>query len=139
MTAADRFIESAAVVSGGSAWLLSRILLSANVAKVIANPPSWLDRADLAATVAAIHRAASAQARRLELAQRETATVLDATAPDCPSSWTVQRAADYLRLSPRRVQEIALVELGGRRVGRSWQLDETAVRAYERQRRGAAA
>jgi hypothetical protein len=51
----DRYIEGA-LVHGSSAWLLGRILASPGVATVLRNPPGWVDRAELAATVAAIHQ-----------------------------------------------------------------------------------
>ena len=133
VTAADRFLEHAAVVAGDTAWLLSRILVSPDVAKVVANPPRWCDRAELAATVAAIHRAARASR---ELAQREDADQTDAEAPESGTGWSVKHSAGYLGLSVRRVQELAPTELGGRLVGGVWVLDEQAVRECGRRRRG---
>jgi hypothetical protein len=127
--------QSTAMVSGSPAVLLDRLLRSPNVAKVLSCPPSWVDFGDLATTVAAIHLAGRAWA---EQAAREDATVLNAVVPDCPSVWTVQRAAEYLQLSQRRTQEIARAQLGGRKSGRAWVLDEVAVRVFERERRGVA-
>lgn len=133
----QRYIEAGAVVTGGPALLLSRILRSPNVATVLRNPPGWVDRGALAATVEAIHRAA----RRFESAsaalEREDATVVGAVMPESDAGWTTRRAADYLGLSPRRVQERA-AEFGGRKVGRQWIFDELAVRQYERRRQVAA-
>ena len=121
------------MVAGGLAWLLSRVLRSPDVATVVACPPPWLDRADVVATLAAIHLAASALEAGLTARERETAIEAGAVAAHSDPDWTVGRAADYLRLSPRRVQELAC-ELGGRKVGRQWLLDEVAVRVYERAR-----
>lgn len=131
----SRFVEQpAALVSGGPAWLLSRILPSREVVKVLSRPPPWLDRADVAATVAAIHRVAKELNPPPTALERDTATLVGAVTPESP--WTVRRAVDHLQLSVRRVQELAL-DLGGRRVGRHWLLDEVAVREFARQREGA--
>lgn len=133
----DRYVEGA-LVHGSSAWLLSRILASPGVATVVSNPPGWVDRAELAATIAAIHTAASRFDTASSAAhEREDAALLGAVTPQLDPAWTVRRAADYLGLSDRRVQELA-AELGGRRVGRAWILDEVAVREYERRRQRAA-
>jgi len=133
----ERYIEGA-LVRGSSSWLLSRILASPGVATVVDNPPRWVDRAELAATIAAIHTAA----RRFDTAsaahEREDAALLGAVTPQLDPAWTVRRAADFLGLSERRVQERA-AELGGRKVGRQWILDEVAVRQeYQRRRQRAA-
>ncbi|MGH3546833.1 MAG: helix-turn-helix domain-containing protein [Pseudonocardiaceae bacterium] len=136
MMPADRYIEAAALVAGCSAWLFSRILRSPNVAAVLASPPSWVDRAELNATVSAVHRAGRTFEAAATAPEREDATMVGAVVPDCPSAWTVARAAEFLRLSPRRVQELAAAELGGTRIGRVWLLDEVAVREYEHLRRG---
>lgn len=135
----SRYVEHAAVVSGAPAWLLSRILRSPNVATVVNNAPRWIDHAELNATVEAIHGAAKAFQMASAARERENATVPGAvTAESDDPGWTVRRAAAYLGLSPRRVQELA-PELGGRRVGRrQWVLDSAAVR-HEHQRRNEAA
>lgn len=134
----DRYIESGALVCGSSALLLSRILRSANVATVVSNPPGWVDRADLHAQVAAIHRAAEAFETASSAHERESATPLGAVTAELDTGWPVRRAATYLGLSPRRVQELA-PELGGRRAGRrQWVLDPVAVR-HEKKRRAEAA
>lgn len=136
MTTAPQFIGvPTAMVSGASAWLIARILRSPNVIKVRTNPPSGLDRADIAATVRAIHEAGRAWENSLALQQRDNAVALSAVVPHC---WTTQQTAMYLRLSLRRVQELA-PELGGRRNGRQWLIPAAAVRAYEQQRAGNAA
>lgn len=134
-----RYVEHAAIVSGGAAWLLSRILRSPAVAKLTGNPPAWLDRSEISATVNAIHHAAKAFEVASTAHERENATVVGAVdaQSDPTPEWTVSRAADHLRLSPRRVQELA-PELGGRRVGRQWILNELAVREYRRWREDAA-
>jgi hypothetical protein len=131
-----RFIElPAAVVTGGPAWLLSRILRSPSVATVISLPPIWVNQAELTATITAIHRAAKAFDTMATAPERETATLTCAVTLESNSEWTVRKAADYLGLSQRRVQELAS-QLGGRRVGRQWILEEVAVREFARRRRG---
>jgi hypothetical protein len=135
VVAVSRFIGyPAAVVSGGPAWLLSKILRSTSVAKVISHPPVWLDHAELTATVAAIHQAAKAFAMTATAPERETAALTCAVTLESNPEWTVRKAADYLQLSRRRVQELAS-QLGGRRIGRQWILDEVAVREFARKRR----
>jgi hypothetical protein len=131
----DRYIEGA-LVSDSPALLFSRILRSPNVATVLRNPPIWVDHAALASTVEAIHTAA----RRFDAAsaalKREDAAVLGAVMPqsDRDGEWTVRRAADFLGLAQRTVQERA-AELGGRKVGRQWLLQETAVRQEHEKRK----
>jgi hypothetical protein len=129
----DRYVEGA-LVRGSAAWLLSRILASPGVATVVNNPPRWVDRVALAATVAAIHTAA----RRFDTAsaacEREDATVLGAVALESNPEWTVRRAAGYLKISERRTQELA-AKLGGRKIGRQWLLEETAVRQEHEKRK----
>lgn len=130
----ERYIDSGALVRGSSAWLISRILNSPAVAKVVTSPPRLVDRAELAATVAAIHQASRAFETSVTALERGNETTAGAVAPQ--SEWTTKQAADHLRMSQRRVQELA-AELGGRKIGRQWLLDEVAVRR-EHQRRTAA-
>jgi hypothetical protein len=134
----DRYIEGA-LVHGSSAWLLSRILASPGVAAVVKNLPQWVDRVELAATIAAIHKAA----QRFDTAssaahEREDAALLGAVMPESGPDWTVRRAADFLGLSERRTQELA-AQLGGRKIGRQWIFDDLAVRHEHERRRQAAA
>jgi hypothetical protein len=131
-----RFI-SGAVVSDSPAVLLSRILRSPNVVTVLNHPPLWVDRAELAATIAAIHKAAQRFGTASAALEREDATVVSAVTPQLGPEWTVRRAADFLGLSQRRTQELA-AQLGGRKVGRQWLLDELAVREYGKRRHRAA-
>jgi hypothetical protein len=129
----EKFIsEPSAVISGAPAWLLSRVLRSERVTKVLANPHTGVDRADLAAVVDAIHRAGRAYANRLDQQRRDNA---DPPGADVQQSWTTKRAAEHLEISQRRVQELA-AGLGGRRVGREWRIPEVAVREYERTKAG---
>ena len=125
--------QPCAVVSGAPAWLLSRVLRSERVTTVLANPHTGVDRADLAAVVNAIHRAGRAHANRLDQQRRDNA---DPPGADVQQCWTTKRAAEYLEISQRRVQELA-GELGGTRVGREWRLAEVAVRQYGEQRKTA--
>jgi hypothetical protein len=134
----ERYIEGA-LVRGSSAWLLSRIVASPGVTTVLNNPPGWVDRTELAATIAAIHKAARGFDTASAAPERDTATALGAVMPESDLlGWTVRRAADFLGLSDRRVQEMA-PELGGRRVGRQWLLDEVAVHHEGERRRHRAA
>ncbi len=130
---------SGALVTGATAHVLDRLLRSPNVRQLLDNLPSWL-RAEVDATARAIGRAAadyealpvsperSGEAPFGEIAARSagigTAGWLDAG-----------QAANLLGVSARRVQQLAAGGMG-RRVGRVWRLDETAVREYgQRQRR----
>ena len=67
-----RFIESAAVVAGPEAFLLSRVLKAPLVAAFMAKA-RWCHGADVETTVAAIHEAARAWEASLVLAERENA------------------------------------------------------------------
>jgi hypothetical protein len=130
----ERYIEAGATVCNSPALLLSKILRSPNVSTVLSNAPSWVDRADLHAQVAAIHRAAAAWKSRSTALEREDADVVGAVMPESAPGWTTKRAADHLGMSQRRVQELA-PELGGTRLGREWRIPEVAVhREYEKRR-----
>jgi excisionase family DNA binding protein len=127
----DRLIsEPAAMVSGSAAWLLSRLLRSPSVVKVLTNAP---DRADIAATVDAIHAAGRAHANRPEQERRDNATAPGAVAAQSAADWSTGQAADYLQISRRRAQELAS-ELDGEKIGRAWRIPASAVRAYQRQK-----
>jgi hypothetical protein len=129
----SRFIsEPSAVISGPAAWLLSRILRSPSVVKVLTNAP---DQADIAATVAAIHCAGRAYENHLDRRRHDNAVTPGAVVPQC---WTTEQTATYLGLSLRRTQELA-PELDGRRIGGRWLIPESAVRGYERTKAGHAA
>jgi excisionase family DNA binding protein len=125
-----RFI-SGAVVSGGPAWLISRILASPHVAKLLNHPPAWIERGDLTDTVRAIELAGRAFEVSLTAPERGKTTTLSAGTAQS-EELTTREAANRLGMSQRRVQELAAA-LGGRRVGREWRLPETAVRQYEKQ------
>lgn len=121
----------AAVVSGPPAVLLSLLLRSPNVRTVVEGLPPWLRpyRAEIARVVEELHRVAASTAL-----EREDAEPVSATAADS-GTCTVSEAADRLRLSVRRTQELAAAGLlGGRRVGRTWQLDSAAVRVVAAER-----
>jgi hypothetical protein len=123
----ERFLtQPTAQVYGGSAWLLSRILRSPAVIKVLDNPPAGMDRSDIAATALAIHAAGRAWESDLTLQRRDTAIPLSATVPHC---LTTEQAGSYLRLSVRRIQELA-PSLGGKRIGRRWSIPAAAVQQY---------
>jgi hypothetical protein len=127
----DKYItEPVAVIGGGAAWLISRVLRSPAVAKVLANAPSGLDRADIAATVTAIHAAGRAYENRLDRERRDNA---DRPGAVVPQSWTTEQTATYLGLSLRRTQELA-PELDGRRIGGRWLIPAVAVQSYEQQK-----
>lgn len=131
-----RYVESAAIVSGGAAWLLSRILSSPNVNKVVTHPPGWLDRAQIVETVEAIHQAGREFEARSAAPERGNSTMSSAVVVQ--SEWTTEQAAAYLNLSARRVQEIA-PQLGGTRTGRRWRIPAIAVLEYGERRRNEAA
>jgi Helix-turn-helix domain len=133
----DRLItEPTAQISGGAAWLISRVLASENLAKVLSRPPAGVDRADVAAAIAAINAAGRAWETDLTLRQRDNATALSATVPQSATTWTTAEAADYLKISRRRAQEIA-ANLGGTRIGRHWVIPVVAVRRLAEQRAAA--
>lgn len=99
-----RLIERpAAVVTGSTAELLRRILASAHVAAILNDPPLWVDRGDLTATITAIHHAARAFTTQILAPKRNNTPTPDATMPPSDNVWTTQRAADYLGISIRRV------------------------------------
>ena len=124
----EKFIsEPSAVISGAPAWLLSRILRSPSVVKVLTNAP---DHADIASTVTAIHAAGRAYENRLDRQRRDNAVTPGAVVPQC---WTTEQTATYLGLSLRRVQELA-PELDGERVGRRWLIPAAAVHEYAERR-----
>lgn len=118
-----------ALISGGTAAFLSRLLRSPNIRRVLDRPPAWVNRADVAVTVDAIHEAGRAWETSITLQQRDNAVALGA-AVQC---WTTKRAAEHLRMSQRRVQELAS-ELGGKRIGREWRIPATMVREYAKRR-----
>ena len=133
----DPFVESAALLSGPAALVVSRVLRSPHVVTVLANLSGWLHpyRSEITAAVQAVHRAAHAWESTPLAVEREDA--IEAGAVDAESPWTTERAAALLQLSRRRTQELAAGGLlGGHRVGRQWILDEAAVREYQRNRRG---
>jgi excisionase family DNA binding protein len=119
-----------ALVSGSTAWLLSRILRSPAVKRLLAHPPAWIERGDLADTINAVDQAGKAFEVALSALERGNEAPLSAMVPQ--SEFTTRQAAERLGLSQRRVQELATL-LGGRRVGRQWRLPEAAVREYEKQ------
>ena len=133
----SRFIESAAVVAGAEAFLLSGVLKAPLVAAFMAKA-RWFHGADVQGTLEAIDRAARAWKASLVLAERENAAPDRAMVPD--SRWTVDQAAGYLGLSRRRVQELARAGwFTGRREGRRWVLDEASVLDYNRRERNGSA
>lgn len=124
-----------ALVAGGPAWLISRMLASPHVARLLNHPPAWIERGHLTDTVMAIDLAARAFEVSLTAPERGNEAPLGAVAGQ--SDWTTREAANYLGMSQRRVQELAGA-LGGRRVGREWRLPAAAVRKYEKQGKQAA-
>jgi hypothetical protein len=129
-----RFISApSAIIGGSAAWLLSRLLRSPDIRRVLDNPPSWIERGDIADAVTAINKAAKAFVASQPAPTRGQMATLGAVVSE--SEWTTHQAAEYLGISQRRVQEIA-PELGGQRVGqRQWLLPEIAVREYERRKK----
>jgi hypothetical protein len=128
---------SGALVSGASAHVIDRVLRSPNVQQVLDNLPEWL-RVEVEATVKAIRRAAADyEALPISLRRSAEAPVGEIAARSQhigSDGWLdVEQAATLLDVTPRRVQQLAAGGMG-RRVGRIWRLDETAVRAYGQRR-----
>jgi excisionase family DNA binding protein len=130
----DKLIsEPSAIIGGSAAWLLSRVLRSPDIRRVLDNPPGWIERGDITAMVTAVDLAARAFVASQPAPRRGKMTPLGAVVPE--SEWSTRQAAEYLGISRRRVQELA-EELGGQRVGqRQWLLPEIAVREYERRKK----
>jgi hypothetical protein len=126
--------EGSAVISGAPAWLLDRIMRSPDVATVLSNPPRWIDRDHLAATLDALHLAAKAFDVDSTALERGKPTTLGATVAQSAGNWTTAQAATYLRISVRRAQELAATDLGGTRIGRRWAIPAVAVRQLAEQR-----
>jgi hypothetical protein len=127
----DGFIDApAALIDGGAALFISRVLASPGVKKVLEHPPAWVGRGDITAAVRALYLAGKAFENTFTALERGNRTTSGAVAEQC---WSTQRTADYLRISRRRAQELA-PELDGKRIGRQWAIPAAAVRAYERQK-----
>ena len=135
------FVEGA-LVSGAAAHVLDRVVRSPSVRRVLEQLPGWL-RAEVEATAAAIRRAAAEYEALPISPERSDETPLgeiEALSDRMvgPSvGLDTERAANLLGVSPRRAQQLAGHGLG-RKVGRVWRFDETAVREYGRSRREAA-
>ena len=135
MTLSPPYVAGA-LVTGASAHVLDRLLCSPDVRRVVECLPPWL-RAEVEATATAIGRAALEYValpvsldRDAETQDGEIAALSERTGVGPLDGWlTAEQAANLLGLSARRVQQLAAGGLG-RKVGRVWWLDETAVRAY---------
>ena len=131
---------SGALVSGAPAHVLDRVLRSPDVQRLVDNLPAWL-RAEVEATARAIRRAAVEYEALPVSLQRSDETSFGEIAGRSTRmgesvGWVcVEQAANLLGVTPRRVQQLAAGGMG-RRVGRVWQLDETAVREYGRRKVG---
>jgi hypothetical protein len=130
----ERFVDQpCAVVSGAPAWLLSRVLRSERITKVLANLHTGVDQAELAATVNAIHRAGRVHENRVDQQRRGNAIAPGTVVPHC---WSTEQTAEYLGLSRRRVQELAPA-LGGKRIGRRWAIPAAAAHDFAERRKPA--
>ena len=141
MTSSPPPYVSGALVSGASAHVLDRVLRSPYVRRVVEGLPAWL-RGEVEATAAAIGRAAAefeALPVSLERSDETPFGEIEGRSARIGGSagWLdVEQAAHLLGVTPRRVQQLAAGGMG-RRVGRAWRLDETAVREYGQRRRPA--
>ena len=139
MTGQPHYVEATALVSGASAHVLDRLLRSPDVRRLVDNLPAWM-RAEVEATARAIRRAAAdyeALPISLERSDETPFGEIEGRSARMGESvgWVcVEQAANLLGVTPRRVQQLAAGGMG-RRVGRVWQLDGTAVREYGQQRR----
>jgi excisionase family DNA binding protein len=130
----DKLISApSAVISGGAAWLINRVLSSPDVTRVLESPPSWIERGDIADALTAIDQAAKAFAASQPAPRRGKTATLGAAVADSAGNWTTAEAAEYLRISVRRTQELA-PELGGVRIGRQWLIPAVAARLYAERR-----
>jgi hypothetical protein len=130
----SRFIsEPSAVISGPAAWLLARLLRSPDVARVLACPPSWIERGQVIDMVTTVDLAARAFEASITAPKRGESTSLGAVVAHSAADWTTKETAEFLTISVRRAQELA-PDLGGRRAGRQWRIPATAVRAYEQRK-----
>jgi hypothetical protein len=130
----DKFIgQGSAVIGGPAAWLLARILASPDVARVLACPPSWIERGQVIDMVTAVDLAGRAFETLLTARERGEKTHLGAAVAQSAADWTTRETAEYLRISVRRTQELA-ADLGGRRIGRQWLIPAAGVRAYEQRK-----
>jgi excisionase family DNA binding protein len=126
-------VTDAAIVTGSGAYLLSRLLRRPPVTAYMRGA-GWLHNDDFGATVRAIHEAARAWERSLDLEHRENVGGYEIPGRCC-GTLTVEQSAEELGLSPRRVQELARAgRITGRRVGRRWEISPASVRAYQQQR-----
>lgn len=90
-----RFIaEPSAVIGGSAAWLLSRVLRSPDIRRVLESPPSWIERDAVADAVHAIDPAARAFVASQPAPERGKMTTLGAVVPE--SEWSTHQAAEYL-------------------------------------------
>lgn len=130
-----RFIgEPAAVIGGPAALLLSRILRSPHIRRVLDTPRDWIERDTIAATVTAIDLAGFAFEASLTARERGETITVGAVAAEC--HLTTKETADYLRISLRRAQELA-PELGGKRIARRWAIPAAGAKAYAERRAAA--
>lgn len=125
--------EPRAVIGGPAAWLLARILASPDVARVLACPPSWIQRGQVIDMVTAVDLAARAFEASQTAPGRGEKAHLGAAVAQSAADWTTREMAEYLRISVRRAQELA-ADLGGRRIGRQWLIPAAGVRAYEQRK-----
>lgn len=125
------FIKEGAVVSGYSALLVGVALrkLARDGSFDRVEPGA---RAELLALISEVERAG--QAWRTGALPRDGS--VEAPVPEIgPSSISAEHAATLLRVSPRRVRQLAPV-LGGVKAGGQWAFQRDAVLAEAKRRRG---
>lgn len=123
-----RRVEDAALVSGFAAEVLDR-MLAAYLPKVLP-ALSGEQRAEVEATHAAVGWAAGRwQARPVSASGSAETRVTEIVAVSGHDEISTAEAARMLRLSERRVRQLAAGGMG-RRVGRTWLLDRDQVELY---------
>ncbi len=130
-----RFVgEPAALVSGPSAYLLSKLLREPPVAAHIRRA-RWLHGDDFMSAIRAINAASDAWQATAALPQRHNDRRYERPEQHCGTlTVTVEQASEQLDLGKRQVQRLALSgRITGRRVGGRWQLDPASVVAHQHQ------
>ncbi|MFI0482228.1 helix-turn-helix domain-containing protein [Actinomadura sp. 9N215] len=133
----SRYVEGA-LIHGVSAHVLDRVLRWPVVAGALDDLPVWM-RPEVEAARRAI-RWAAAEYEALPLVAAADGIAAAQEAETVPPSRhgeiTTGEAAGLLRLSERRVRQLAAQGMG-RRAGGRWLLDRSAVLAYADRRRSA--
>lgn len=132
------YVEGAALIEGFAAHVLDRVLARHLPAVLAVMPFSPEQRAEVDAARAAIQQAADRYEQRpLSAADDETALDVAAVSADSAHEWiSTSEAAVMLGVQERRARQLAAAGMG-RKVGRAWLLDRSAVLVYRDERRSA--